>query len=82
MILYFCKDNFFHITSSFTSTSNSGSLQPDREDELMRIESLGGRVINWQGCRISGVLAVSRSIGFFSYPDPLLICFVTKSISI
>ncbi|CAL9766689.1 unnamed protein product [Musa acuminata subsp. burmannicoides] len=37
--------------------------KPDREDELMRIESLGGRVINWQGCRISGVLAVSRSIG-------------------
>ncbi|WOK99299.1 U-box domain-containing protein 4 isoform X2 [Canna indica] len=37
--------------------------KPDREDELTRIESLGGRVINWQGPRISGVLAVSRSIG-------------------
>ncbi|RWW29745.1 hypothetical protein GW17_00005719 [Ensete ventricosum] len=43
-----------------SASSDSGSLQPDREDELMRIESLGGRVINWQGHRISGVLAVSR----------------------
>ncbi|XP_074592631.1 putative protein phosphatase 2C 6 [Curcuma longa] len=37
--------------------------KPDREDELMRIESLGGRVINWQGPRVSGFLSVSRSIG-------------------
>ncbi|XP_073006895.1 protein phosphatase 2C 53-like isoform X1 [Typha latifolia] len=38
-------------------------LQPDREDELARIESAGGRVMNWKGPRVLGVLAMSRSIG-------------------
>ncbi|KAL9272677.1 Spermine synthase-like protein [Drosera capensis] len=37
--------------------------KPDRPDELARIEAAGGRVINWHGPRISGVLATSRSIG-------------------
>ncbi|KAF9613372.1 hypothetical protein IFM89_007450 [Coptis chinensis] len=37
--------------------------KPDREDELMRIEEGGGRVINWNGARVFGVLAMSRSIG-------------------
>lgn len=37
--------------------------QPDRPDELERIESAGGRVINWNGNRVLGVLATSRSIG-------------------
>ncbi|XP_020264899.1 probable protein phosphatase 2C 6 [Asparagus officinalis] len=37
--------------------------KPDREDELQRIENEGGRVINWQGARVMGVLAMSRSIG-------------------
>lgn len=41
-------------------------LQPDREDELMRIEGEGGRVINWNGARVFGVLAMSRAIGFLS----------------
>jgi hypothetical protein len=39
--------------------------QPDRPDELMRIEEAGGRVINWNGHRVLGVLATSRSIGLF-----------------
>jgi len=39
--------------------------QPDRPDELMRIEEAGGRVINWNGQRVLGVLATSRSIGEF-----------------
>ena len=38
-------------------------LQPDRQDELMRIEREGGRVINWNGARVFGVLAMSRAIG-------------------
>lgn len=42
-------------------------LQPDREDELMRIEGEGGRVINWNGARVFGVLAMSRAIGFPLY---------------
>ena len=37
--------------------------QPDRPDELERIEGCGGKVINWNGLRVSGVLATSRSIG-------------------
>ncbi|KAL8498023.1 hypothetical protein ACS0TY_021390 [Phlomoides rotata] len=37
--------------------------KPNREDECMRIEAAGGKVINWDGYRVSGVLAVSRSIG-------------------
>ncbi|XP_073108982.1 probable protein phosphatase 2C 6 isoform X2 [Elaeis guineensis] len=37
--------------------------KPDREDELTRIENGGGRVINWYGPRVLGVLAMSRAIG-------------------
>ncbi|XP_028806758.1 protein phosphatase 2C 51 [Neltuma alba] len=41
----------------------SDDHKPDRPDELMRIEAAGGRVINWNGQRVLGVLATSRSIG-------------------
>ncbi|KAL1326029.1 protein phosphatase 2C 77 isoform X2 [Arachis ipaensis] len=37
--------------------------KPNREDEWERIEAAGGRVIQWNGYRVLGVLAVSRSIG-------------------
>ncbi|MCL7044841.1 hypothetical protein MKW94_022123 [Papaver nudicaule] len=37
--------------------------KPDRADETERIESAGGTVINWNGFRVLGVLATSRSIG-------------------
>ncbi|XP_022754976.1 protein phosphatase 2C 56-like [Durio zibethinus] len=37
--------------------------KPDRQDELIRIERDGGRVINWYGARVLGVLAMSRAIG-------------------
>ncbi|KAJ8768736.1 hypothetical protein K2173_023640 [Erythroxylum novogranatense] len=37
--------------------------KPDRPDELMRIEGEGGKVINWNGARVFGVLAMSRAIG-------------------
>ncbi|XP_076949734.1 protein phosphatase 2C 77-like isoform X2 [Bidens hawaiensis] len=37
--------------------------KPDREDELLRIEAQDGKVINWNGARVFGVLAMSRSIG-------------------
>ncbi|OEL36863.1 putative protein phosphatase 2C 8 [Dichanthelium oligosanthes] len=40
--------------------------KPDRPDELARIESAGGLVLNWHGPRVQGVLATSRSIGDFS----------------
>ncbi|XP_022133601.1 protein phosphatase 2C 3-like [Momordica charantia] len=41
----------------------SNDHKPDRPDELVRIESSGGRVINWDGPRVLGVLATSRAIG-------------------
>ncbi|ESW33505.1 hypothetical protein PHAVU_001G075400 [Phaseolus vulgaris] len=41
----------------------SSDHKPNRPDELMRIEEAGGRVINWNGQRVLGVLATSRSIG-------------------
>ncbi|KAG7952909.1 hypothetical protein I3843_12G083100 [Carya illinoinensis] len=37
--------------------------KPDRPDERERVEAAGGRVIEWNGSRVLGVLATSRSIG-------------------
>lgn len=34
---------------------------------MERVEAAGGRVINWNGYRILGVLATSRSIGMMLY---------------
>ncbi|XP_020105474.1 probable protein phosphatase 2C 6 isoform X3 [Ananas comosus] len=36
--------------------------KPNREDEYARIEAGGGKVIQWNGYRVFGVLAMSRSI--------------------
>ncbi|KAE9604691.1 hypothetical protein Lal_00010898 [Lupinus albus] len=41
----------------------SSDHKPNREDEWTRIEAAGGKVIQWNGYRVLGVLAVSRSIG-------------------
>lgn len=48
------------------------NLQPDRPDELLRIQDAGGRVIYWDGPRVLGVLAMSRAIGD-SYLKPYVI---------
>ncbi|KAG6491975.1 probable protein phosphatase 2C 24 [Zingiber officinale] len=53
----------------------SSDHKPDREDELLRIEEAGGRVIYWDGPRVLGVLAMSRAIGDdylkpYVIPDP------------
>ncbi|KAJ3703617.1 hypothetical protein LUZ61_007322 [Rhynchospora tenuis] len=37
--------------------------KPDREDELARIESTGGKVVNWGGPRVQAILAMSRAVG-------------------
>ncbi|XWS18843.1 hypothetical protein CRYUN_Cryun32bG0079700 [Craigia yunnanensis] len=39
--------------------------KPNRDDEYARIEASGGKVIHWNGHRVFGVLAMSRSIGMF-----------------
>ncbi|KAL8118778.1 protein phosphatase 2C 50-like [Apium graveolens] len=41
----------------------SNDHKPNREDENARIEASGGKVIQWNGHRVFGVLAMSRSIG-------------------
>ncbi|KAK6935519.1 PPM-type phosphatase-like domain [Dillenia turbinata] len=41
----------------------SSDHKPDRPDEMQRVEAVGGRVITWNGSRVLGVLATSRSIG-------------------
>lgn len=43
-------------------------FQPNREDEHARIEAAGGKVIQWNGHRVCGVLAMSRSIGMCFTP--------------
>lgn len=40
-------------------------LQPDREDELARIEGCGGKVVNWGGPRVQAILAMSRAVGLY-----------------
>ncbi|XP_061359728.1 protein phosphatase 2C 77-like [Gastrolobium bilobum] len=57
----------------------SSDHKPNREDEWERIEAAGGRVIQWNGYRVLGVLAVSRSIGDrylkpWIIPDPEVKC--------
>lgn len=42
-------------------------LQPSREDEYARVEAAGGKIIQWNGSRVFGVLAMSRSIGMFPH---------------
>ncbi|MCE5166004.1 hypothetical protein HAX54_013933 [Datura stramonium] len=53
----------------------SSDHKPDRPDEKKRIESAGGKILNWNGSRVQGVLATSRSIGDhglkpFVIPEP------------
>uniref|UniRef100_A0A1D1YM09 protein-serine/threonine phosphatase n=1 Tax=Anthurium amnicola TaxID=1678845 RepID=A0A1D1YM09_9ARAE len=53
--------------------------KPDREDEYARIEAAGGKVIQWNGHRVFGVLAMSRSIGDrylkpWIIPEPEVTC--------
>lgn len=57
---------FFHFINKI-KTPLSLLVQPDREDELLRIEEGGGKVINWNGARVFGVLAMSRAIGTLIY---------------
>lgn len=50
--------------------------KPNREDEYARIEASGGKVIQWNGYRVFGVLAMSRSIGMHLGPVQYqLYCF-------
>ncbi|KAL0380554.1 UNVERIFIED_CONTAM: protein phosphatase 2C 16 [Sesamum angustifolium] len=50
-------------TSCFAKVDEEVGGNPNREDEYARIEASGGKVIQWNGHRVFGVLAMSRSIG-------------------
>ncbi|XP_038699998.1 protein phosphatase 2C 77 isoform X2 [Tripterygium wilfordii] len=58
-----CGDSRAVLCRGKTPLPLSIDHKPDREDELARIEATGGKVIRWNGSRVFGVLAMSRSIG-------------------
>ncbi|XP_021909283.1 probable protein phosphatase 2C 51 [Carica papaya] len=67
-----CGDSRAVIARGGSPLALSTDHKPDRVDELERIEGAGGRVINWNGHRVLGVLATSRSIGD-QYLKPFII---------
>ncbi|KAL3334597.1 hypothetical protein AABB24_031033 [Solanum stoloniferum] len=58
-----CGDSRAVLSRGGVALALSNDHKPNRPDELERIEKLGGKVISWNGHRVLGVLATSRSIG-------------------
>ncbi|KAL8456746.1 hypothetical protein ACS0TY_034846 [Phlomoides rotata] len=58
-----CGDSRAVLCRGKVSMPLSVDHKPNSEEECTRIEAAGGRVIYWDGYRVSGFLAVSRSIG-------------------
>ncbi|KAL6615723.1 hypothetical protein ACP70R_037993 [Stipagrostis hirtigluma subsp. patula] len=58
-----CGDSRAVLSRGGVAVPLSSDHKPERPDELERVEAAGGRVINWNGYRVLGVLATSRSIG-------------------
>ncbi|KAE7999080.1 hypothetical protein FH972_003561 [Carpinus fangiana] len=58
-----CGDSRAVLCRSKEAMALSIDHKPNREDEYARIEASGGKVIQWNGHRVLGVLAMSRSIG-------------------
>ncbi|XP_073007346.1 probable protein phosphatase 2C 8 [Typha latifolia] len=58
-----CGDSRAVLSRGGVAVPLSSDHKPDRPDEMERVEAAGGRVINWNGFRVLGVLATSRSIG-------------------
>ncbi|KAI4383166.1 hypothetical protein MLD38_009038 [Melastoma candidum] len=70
-----CGDSRAVISRNGVPVALSEDHKPNRPDELARIQAAGGRVIEWDGYRVLGVLATSRSIGDrylkpYVIPDP------------
>ncbi|KAL6508338.1 hypothetical protein OROHE_021880 [Orobanche hederae] len=68
-----CGDSRVVICRGGVAVQLSDDHKPDRPDEQERIEVLGGKVINWNGARVLGVLATSRSIEGDHYLKPYVI---------
>ena len=83
LLLYlFCSFSFVRHVLFVTGNANNETLfymhvQPDRPDELERIEAAGGQVVYWHGPRVLGVLAMSRSIGTMMPPFVLCIWVIS-----
>nr|XP_027084290.1 protein phosphatase 2C 51-like [Coffea arabica] len=58
-----CGDSRAVLCRGGRAMALSNDHKPDRPDEKERVEAAGGRIIDWDGCRVQGVLATSRSIG-------------------
>ncbi|XP_039049442.1 protein phosphatase 2C 16-like isoform X2 [Hibiscus syriacus] len=58
-----CGDSRAVLCRGKEAMALSSDHKPNREDEYARIEASGGKVIQWKGHRVFGVLAMSRSIG-------------------
>lgn len=68
-----CFFGFFFPFHEIFPYSNLLTPQPNRPDEMKRVEAAGGRIINWDGYRVLGVLSTSRSIGDF-FLKPYVTC--------
>ncbi|XVE51907.1 hypothetical protein DITRI_Ditri02bG0078100 [Diplodiscus trichospermus] len=60
-----CGDSRAVLCRGKEAMALSTDHKPSRDDEYARIEASGGKVIQWNGHRVFGVLAMSRSIGMF-----------------
>ncbi|WOK91384.1 putative protein phosphatase 2C 51 isoform X1 [Canna indica] len=67
-----CGDSRAVLSRGGAAVPLSFDHKADRPDEMQRVEAAGGRVINWDGYRVLGVLATSRSIGDY-YLKPFVI---------
>lgn len=63
VIVAHCGDSRAVMARGGVAVQLSDDHKPDRADELERIVGCGGKVIDWNGQRVLGVLATSRSIG-------------------
>lgn len=63
IIIANCGDSRAVLCRGKEAIALSVDHKPNREDEYERIEAAGGKVIQWNGHRVFGVLAMSRSIG-------------------
>ncbi|XP_073130622.1 protein phosphatase 2C 51-like [Henckelia pumila] len=63
VVVAHCGDSRAVISRGGVAVQLSEDHKPDRPDELERIVGCGGKVIDWNGQRVLGVLATSRSFG-------------------
>ncbi|XP_075508183.1 putative protein phosphatase 2C 8 [Primulina tabacum] len=61
-----CGDSRAVLSRGGAAVPLSRDHKPDRPDEKQRIEAAGGNILNWNGWRVQGVLATSRSLGDYS----------------